>query len=258
MFLDKMPKFTAGRVLKSDMLVSLRDYPRDYIAILYSGYSDGVIAGCNIIVNSDVLVVTPGMVRYKEQFYILNQNTTVPYTTNGQDTMIKIRFAKEKESEDYVLAQGNIISESGYKIGENELELCRFKLKPGARLRDEYQDFTDFATEYDTVNRINVPVAAPEQSTLPPFITRRFAQEAFEGRPVHPFDYTFISQCAQGEPVSRLLITAYTSARLGIVAKDSSNQDIHRQLEKILEDIRLGKDMATAARRNGGRKILVD
>lgn len=258
MFLNQFPKFTAGRVLKNDMLRALRDYPRDYIDILYHHYSDGVLAGCTMQVSSEAIHITPGMVRYMGKLYILRQRVSLPYSANGQDTVVKINFNKEKESGDYILSTGNIVMTTGLKLAENELELCRFKLKTGARLRDDYQDFNDFATEYDTVNIIHMPYAAPYESTLSPILTYRFADEAFKGNPVNPFDYVFISQCAQAEPVARTLITAYTAARLGIITKDSTNQDMHRHLSKILSDIRMGKDMATARGRNSGRKILVD
>lgn len=258
MFIDKFPKFTAGRVLKHEMLGLLRDYPRDYVNILYSDYADGVIAGCGMIVNTDNLSIAPGLVRHRGILYTLQQSIAVPYTATGQDTIIKISFGRAKESDDYTIMNGDILATHGLKMAENEMELCRFKLKLGARLRDDYQDFADLDTEYDTVNIISVPFAAPYESTLSPVITRRFAAEAFRHRPIHPFDYTFIGQCAQGDPVARLLITAYTAARLNIVTKESTNLDIHRHLTRILDDIKQGKDMASNLGRGGGRRILVD
>ena len=168
MFLDKFPKFTPGRVLKNDMLNELRDYPRDYINILYSHYSDGLLAGCTLQVNSETINIAPGLVRHQGKLYTLSQTASVPYTATGQDMLVKVNFAKEKENGDYILSSGDILITPSLKIAENELELCRFKLKLGARLRDEYQDFTDYSTEYDTINIINVPFAAPYESTLSP------------------------------------------------------------------------------------------
>ncbi|VBB09027.1 Hypothetical protein LUCI_4313 [Lucifera butyrica] len=258
MFIDKYPQFTAGRVLKGEMLSLLRDYPRDYLNILYGEYADGVIAGCGLTVTGDTVAIAPGIVRCRERLYTLRQSMALPYTATGQDAIIKISFNRRKENDDYILRSGEVAIHSGLKINDGEMELGRFKLKKGARLRDIYQDFADMATEYDTVNIINVPYAVPYENTLSPLITRRFAQEALRSRPVHPFDYVFISHCAQGEPVSRSLITAYTAARLGIVTQDSTNQDMHRHLVRILQDIRQGKDMVTATGRGGGRRILVD
>ncbi len=258
MFIDKYPNFTTGRVLKHEMLNLIRDYPREYVDILYSDYADGIIAGCGLTVNSETITIAPGIVRFRGKHFTLAEKTALPYTATGQDTITKIHFGKAKESGDYFIHQGEIISTPGLKIAENELELCRFRLKIGARLRDIYQDFADLGTEYDTVNIINVSYAAPGEPTISPVITRRFAQEAFNYRPVHPFDYVFISQCAQGAPVARMLITAYTAARLGVVTTDSTNQDIHRHLTRILDDLRHGKDMVTAGGRGVGRRILVD
>jgi hypothetical protein len=258
MFEDKFPKFTPGRVLKNDMLGALRDYPRDYVEILYSHYSDGILAGCLPVVSSEFISISPGLIRYQGKLFTLREAVSLPYFATGRDTIIKVSFGKAKESGDYILTSGDITLVPGVKLAENEIELGRFKLKLGARLRDEYQDFADYATDYDTVNIINVPFAAPYESTLSPVLTRRFAMEAFEGRPVHPFDYTFISLCAQGEPVAKSLITAYSSARLGIAANDSTNQDMHRHLAKILDDIRAGKDMAKRNGRSGGWKVLVE
>lgn len=258
MFQDRFPKFTPGRVLKNDMLGALRDYPRDYVEILYSHYSDGVLAGCLPTVGSEAISIAPGLIHYQGKLYTLREPVLVPYTASGKYAIVKVVFGKAKESGDYILTSGDIVTVPSVKLAENELELCRYKLKLGARLRDEYQDFTDYATDYDTVNIISVPFAAPFESTLSPILTRRFAKEALAGRPVHPFDYTFISLCAQGEPVARSLITAYSAARLGIVASDCSNQDMHRHLAKILDDIRVGKDMARRNGRSGGWKVLVE
>jgi hypothetical protein len=259
MFTDKYPKFMAGRVLKQEMLNLLRDYPRDYVDIFYSDYADGVIAGCGITtLTSETISIAPGLVRHRGRLYTLKQSITVPYAPTGQYTMVKISFSKEKESGDYTVLSGDVIPTPNLKIAEHELELCRFKLKPGARLRDTYQDFADMATDYDTVNIVNVPFAAAYENTLSPVITRRFAQEALHSRPVHAFDYVFIGHCAQGRPVARMLVTAYTAARLGLVTTDSTNQDMHRHLTRILIDIRQGKDMATTGGRGGGRRIMVD
>ena len=258
LFIDKYPKFTAGRVLKHDMLNLLRDYPRNYVDIIYRGYSDGLLAGCQMVINSDTITIEPGMVRYRGKIYMMNESVNIPYTATGQDAILKIYFKKEKTDGDYVIGQGDIMLVPGTQLAENEIELCRFKLKTGARLRDDYQNFADLATEYDTINTINVLYAAPYEPTLSPHITRYFAQEALENKLMQPFDYAFVSQCAGGEPVARMLITAYTAARLGLVTNDSSHQDMFRHLTNILSDIRQGKNMATAPRRSSGRKVLVD
>ena len=38
-----------------------------------------------------------------------------------------------------------------------ELELCRFRLQAGARLRNTYENFSDCVTEFDTIHLVEVP-----------------------------------------------------------------------------------------------------
>jgi hypothetical protein len=258
MFVNQYPIFSPGRVLKQEMLCLLRDYPRDYADILYRDYADGVLAGCNLVVNQATIGIEPGMVRYQGKLYIMKESVQVSYSPNGQDTMLKIHFKKERQSGDFIISSGDILLQPNLKLADNEMELCRFRLKQGARLRDDYQDFADLATEYDTVNILHAPYAAPYESTLSPAITRLFAVEALRNRSMHAFDYAFAAQCAQGQAVARLLITAYTSARLGIVTQDSSHQDLHRHLARILSDIRQGREPVNGSGRGGTRRILVD
>ena len=46
MFCYETPQFKKKRLLRAEMLEQLRDYPRDYLEIMYAGYSDGVLCGC--------------------------------------------------------------------------------------------------------------------------------------------------------------------------------------------------------------------
>lgn len=47
-----VPKFEKGRILKTEMLENLRDYPRSFLDIRYQDFSDGIITGMNVTVGS--------------------------------------------------------------------------------------------------------------------------------------------------------------------------------------------------------------
>ena len=49
MFCYETPQFKKKRLLRAEMLEQLRDYPRDYLEIMYAGYSDGVLCGCGLV-----------------------------------------------------------------------------------------------------------------------------------------------------------------------------------------------------------------
>ena len=53
MFCYETPQFKKKRLLRAEMLEQLRDYPRDYLEIMYAGYSDGVLCGCGLVLNPE-------------------------------------------------------------------------------------------------------------------------------------------------------------------------------------------------------------
>ena len=60
---------------------------------------------------------------------------------------------------------------------DDEVELCRFKLKDGARLRTEYKDFYDIQTEYDTLNLAHATWSAADGNSLSKEVTDFFARK---------------------------------------------------------------------------------
>ena len=48
------------------MLEQLRDYPRDYLEILFAGYCDGGLCGCGLVWYEDRITVEPGLILLKK------------------------------------------------------------------------------------------------------------------------------------------------------------------------------------------------
>ncbi len=63
MFYYEVPQFEKKRLLRTEMLEQIRDFPRDYLEILYAGYSDGVLRGCALRWTENRLVIGPGILR---------------------------------------------------------------------------------------------------------------------------------------------------------------------------------------------------
>jgi len=78
-FESKTPIFTKGRMLKNEMLESLRDFPRDVTAILYVNHVDGVIAGLDLTVDDTHITISKGIVKYKEELLVLGEILQIPY-----------------------------------------------------------------------------------------------------------------------------------------------------------------------------------
>lgn len=134
MFINISPKFERGRILKTAMLESLRDFPRDFATITYQGYSNGIITGVDISVREDVLIVHPGIIKHEGILYMLKEQIQVPYEATGRLSVLKVTFKPVASSADYEQARGEVALNEA-TCSDEEIGLARFKLKAGATLR---------------------------------------------------------------------------------------------------------------------------
>lgn len=259
MFFNSYPLFNRGRTLKLEMLEQLRDFPRNFIDVFLEQYSNGILSGCQLKVNSDYITVTKGIVKHNDMIYILKENCIVPYECTDRLVILKVRFLDETKNNDFVRYGTELFIDDNLEIQNDEMELCRFKVKTGAKLRVDYVSFEDMSTEYDTLNIINSPFAAKDKSSLSPEILKYFAKEAFKYNITNPLDISFCMMCLQNQDViERDLLLSYTGARLKIQLKDYSNKEIYEHLVRILESIKQGKEALGNHNKSNYRKILVD
>jgi hypothetical protein len=258
LFSDLYPNFNKGRILKKEMLESLRDYPRNFIDIRFKDYSDGVVAGAEILIEEDCITITSGIVKHGGRMYMLENEYQIPYRATGKETLIKIQFKKEALHTDFTSYGTEIFLDEDVRIKQDELELGRFKLKAGARLRSEYQSFADFATEYNTVNVIHVEYSGFRKSTLNPAILRYFATEILKSGSANSYDIVFSMQCMNQRLVDRELILHYMANRLGTGYREYSNGQIHKYLGRILEEVKGGNRAKPGLRPGRPQRVIVD
>ena len=235
MFKIVYPMFERGRILKKELLLALRDYSFGFAKLQYDGLTDGIVAGCEISVNDRRLTVGPGIVKFQKFIYIMTEPQNVFYEPNEQFVSVKIRFSTTAAaSTDFVNYSGTIVLDEDIYLHENELEVCRFKLKRGSRLRNDYTGFDDIQTEYDTVNLADTTWAGIERPGVHGFILKSFAKEALACHLTDAWDVTFCSQCMNGDLVHRSIIEAYVSNKLNQRNRELNNFEIYNDLERIL------------------------
>lgn len=259
MFSNTYPLFKPGRILKIEMLEALRDFPKEFIDINLEKYSNGILSGCDIEINDDYMIVTKGVIKHQNTIYVLKENYTIPYESNNNTQILKIRFLGETINKDFIKYDTEIFLDDNLDVNRDEMELCRFKLKRGARLRANYVDFRDMSTEYDTVNIINCPFSAHEVSSLSPKILRNFGKEVFKYNPTNPLDISFAMICLQSKDVIESdLLKGYIESRLKISFREFSNDYIYNQLLNILEELMEGNNDCEKQNRSRYKRILVD
>lgn len=241
MYKTQLPLFNRGTILKKEMLENLRDYPRDFIDIYYKDMSDGIITGCHININDYEIIVNEGLIKHNDKIHFLNNKISIPYENSNRETILKIRFLDEETDNNFINFLSEICLDEDLNINENELELCRFKLKEGAKLRENYIDFFDLATEYNTVNILNVKHSGTCEETIRPKIIKMFSEMLLKSSSKEYEDLLFSMMSLNSKYLERNLILQYIDKKIGLEKKIYSNYDIYKALLKIFKNLKDGK-----------------
>lgn len=244
MFQNIYPVFETKKLLKKEMLDSLRDFPRELFDLQYRGYSDGILMGCELEGYEGGLKIMPGILYYQGIPYFLKRPFDISVQADGNLAYLKVRFlgktvgARQEEYLSQIYIDGRIPDTNC------ELELGRFKLQVGARLRTEYVDFGDYATEFDTMDRIQVPYAALGQHGIWPQLLKCFAKELLQFSKHDMGDIAFCLDCLQLEKAMPYeAVKAYLNVRLR-QDRDYTNQQVYSALRNILRESK-GKENAS-------------
>ena len=255
------PLFERNRILKKELLWSLRDYAFSHIQLEYQEYGQGIIQGCPVQVQGRELVVGPGMIKYGGFICLMMEEQRIEYGPKEQTQYLKLKIETDRNSPDYIAYDIQLFLDLKEKQNDNEFELCRFNLRNGAQLRDHYKDFYDMETEYDTVNVLHAEWGGLGGSVVAPAITRYFAESVLENRNSLSEDCSFAYFCL-GQPgaVPAKILTDYCSRKTGKPPEDRMDVDavgLYRSLCALLDQIQKGKETKGQDRKER-RRILVD
>lgn len=239
------PAFERGRIMKKELLWALRDYSYSALQLQYGDYPDGIISGCRIRTDDDAIYITQGIVKCQDFIFLLTGEERVAYMPTEEYVSLKFRLKEKEELPDYTRYLTEFVLDERIERERNEIELCRFKLKQGARLRTEYKDFYDIQTEYDTVNLANATWSSGGSNTLSKEVTDYFARKVLECEKAEERDVQFAYLLLQGREAVRYdVLTDYIRRKTeegGVFA--AGTEDAFYKLADILEGIRAGTDM---------------
>lgn len=258
MYKNEIPLFGKGSILKKEMLENLRDYSRDFNDIYYNDLSDGIISGCRVKVEEYKIIIKSGILKYNGKLYFLNSEEEIVYENFSHEVVLKIRFNEEERDKSFIKYSSKIYLDSNTEIKDGEMELGRFKLKEGAKLRENYVDFADMSTEYNTFNIINVNYSGNEIETIHPLILKKFAESIMRSGTKENDDIIFAMISLNSKTVERVVITEYISRKTGVENKKYTNAEIYRHLLKILRNMKEGKRGNEPINRNRPNVIIVD
>lgn len=251
------PAFERGRIMKKELLWALRDYSYSALQLQYKSYPDGIILGCGIRIEENTLCITPGIIKCQEFVFLLTDEERVEYASTEEYVSLKFRLVKKEILADYTRYITEFTLDESIDRKQNEIEICRFKLKEGARLRTDYKDFFDIQTEFDTVNLADATWAAAGGNTLSKEITDYFARKVLECEKTEDKDIQFAYFLLQSrEAVSFDLLLDYITRKEG-KKSSGSLREAFRSLENILDRIRKGTNRHHSNRVEMGNKMIV-
>ena len=141
MWVQKIPEFHSGHILKQEMMVELSAYLYHLGPLLYQNCTDGIVSGCTLTTTEDSIVVNPGVIRYEGELYLIREPQLIHYTPTNTTRVLNIVFHDQVQTDSFVTREMELAFTEGASSETRYLELCRFKLQPGARLRYTYTSF---------------------------------------------------------------------------------------------------------------------
>lgn len=252
------PLFTSGRLLRHEMLEATVDYAFLFGKLLYQDYADGIISGCSLTTTKDTLTLNQGIICHGGNLFLIKEPVSIKYESTDKVCSFQLHFLEEMQKGNCISYRVEAILTESMEYSENQIEICRFRLQEGAYLRDQYVDFKDRSTEYDTLNTIHSPCACKFKSTLLPEITYAFAKEMLSCSLENPADISFCLQAMNIErPLSFETIAAYIRLKTGPMPL-SKNIDLYKGLREILSKTKHGTGDRIENKPRPHRKIFID
>ena len=241
MFVRRVPIFQRGDILRKEMLSELSETFYLSEDLKYTGYSDGILYGCNLSTTETAILINPGAIYKGQKVFLLKDPVVIPYYPTNTSYSLVIKILGENHSEQFLSNEAEVSLLPTEQKQSSQLEFCRFKLQPGARLRYDYVDFEDRNTEFDTLNTIWAPYAAPKHPTLQLEIIQAFALEMLALTTLSPTDISFCLQIlAADRPIPFDAIAAYLQITTNAKTNYKTNFELYSALNMILQSRKSG------------------
>lgn len=251
------PLFERNRILKKELLWSLRDYAFGHLRLEYKEYADGILQGCDVRVEEKQIVVSPGIIKWKDFILLLREEESIGYEPSDEFVAVKMCFDTEQISLDYVLHKMELVSDKHMDLKENEFEVCRYKLQEGAVLRDKHTDLWDMDTEYNTLNYIHATWGGLGEHSIAPMVSRRFAREILKSDSPQPEDISFAYLClGQTGAMPMEILRDYLARRNQEKGSTFTNEDIFKKMCEVMKKIRASAENRQQEQ-SGRRQIIM-
>ena len=255
----KIPIFETGTVLTQEMLETMKMYAIDLGTLSHQGYSDGIISGCEVTMSGDYIYLSRGIIMYSGNLIFLPEEMHVAFSHGNEWQVLQIKVGDMKRDKNFMTGELELELTSELERDSKGIEVCRFRLQNGAILRNEYRDFRDLNTEFDTVNEIYAQWSGYKEQSISGRVLAEFVKEARKKNLQNQHDIAFIQQVLNldGKTMNREAILFYISNRMNKPYKELSNMEMYKDLSEIL---RMGSNAlgGNSMNQRMDRRIIID
>ena len=223
-----IPSFDDGTILKKQMLVALRDFPRKALDIFFSKYGDGIISGLDLSVEGDVVIISPGIFKFCNKVYLVEDKLphvelcegnnfvylepVISETDSGQMSSISATVSKEQHSEKFELFRCTKVKDSVINI---------------------FKDLDDvFSKPLNHINQNNVLFSYCGGSSFSRNYLKIYALNVLKSYHCSSFDVAFACHCLNGLHDLDLIAQYF-----GFSDKIFSNEDIICMIKEKVEQL---------------------
>lgn len=190
-----IPKFEKGLILKQKMLEALRDYPLDFIKVLFAERGDGIISGFDILIDRDdknKFVVTPGIIKKDGEIFCVTEEKKLDFLESENYVYLKFSVTEEVDGCTYS-------AEIEQKSEEDSSLFELFRYVRNAEMK-EYADIEEILTPTlrNRIDRKHVRWSINGGSTLNPQYYKAFAEFVLKSSNSSAKDYAFAFSCLNG------------------------------------------------------------
>ena len=255
----KIPVFESGCVLTHEMLETLKNYSMDFSGLTFDGFSNGIVSGCRVSMQGNTISVDRGIIKYENRIFLIPAGMKAVVTPGNEWHILQFNIDNINRENNFLTCNVQLDISTDSQNSGSKIEICRFRLQGGAQLRNQYQDYNDLNTEYDTVNEIYAKWSGYQKETVSVRILEEFAKEAIHKGVQNPQDVAMIQQILTlcGKSINRDCLQFYISSRLSRPYKELSNLEIYKSLGEVLRNLRTNGDRGPVRPRDE-RRIIVD
>lgn len=255
----KIPVFESGCVLTREMLDLMENMTLDLRSLLLDSFSDGIVSGCGAFMKDGVIAVGRGIVKIGNHVLFIPDGMEATVTPGNEWHVLQLRFGTAYREDNFLVRKVTLEITNDLAGGADVIEVCRFRLQGGALLRNQYRDYQDLNTEYDTVNEIYAKWSGYGKETISTRVLEGFAKEAMRRGMQNPQDECFVQMILNlsGRSMTRDSIQFYVSSRLARPYKEMTNMEIYTGLGEVLRQLRSTKEHVPGRQRDD-RRIIVD